>query len=403
MTGERYDVPAALRALASPMFVGALVVLALNDHVLKRAWPSVVTGKLSDVAGLVVAPVLLGLVLVLLRVPRAPMVAVVATGVGFAWVKATQLGADMASAAWTQLWGPSVVLRDPTDLLALPALGLALLVQRRALDVRGSVRARGAAAAGALVLPFAVLATAATSCDDPSDRSTAVGVVQGRWDGSRDLEPRLVWRSVTGLLVFTRDGSSRELTPSESSRLTGTGPTLSTQCDPDDGDHCWRLVSGDRPQVDATTDGGDTWRTEYLMPKDAYDAIFEELDEDGGCGGGPRIETDDIAVLGTAQGPLVAVAAAEAGLLLRDPAGHWTLSDRAELDPGRSGLPSPLPEELITPVEAQPGPRPSGESAPSEPASPTRPPQAACSTPSSRTVTPNPANGSPTTYPVCPS
>ena len=35
------------------------MLLALNDHVLKQAWPGWVTGKLSDVAGLVVAPAVL--------------------------------------------------------------------------------------------------------------------------------------------------------------------------------------------------------------------------------------------------------------------------------------------------------------------------------------------------------
>ncbi len=34
-------------------------VLVLNDHVVKHAWPGVVSGKLSDVAGLVFFPLLL--------------------------------------------------------------------------------------------------------------------------------------------------------------------------------------------------------------------------------------------------------------------------------------------------------------------------------------------------------
>ncbi|WP_156325293.1 hypothetical protein [Nonomuraea sp. SBT364] len=38
------------------MTVVAALVLLLNDHLLKHAWPGPVTGKLSDVAGLVVAP-----------------------------------------------------------------------------------------------------------------------------------------------------------------------------------------------------------------------------------------------------------------------------------------------------------------------------------------------------------
>jgi hypothetical protein len=46
------------RLLAHPYFTCALALLALNDHVLKGVAPSVVTGKLSDFAGLFVAAVM---------------------------------------------------------------------------------------------------------------------------------------------------------------------------------------------------------------------------------------------------------------------------------------------------------------------------------------------------------
>lgn len=45
--------------LLHPLVVVTLVVWAVNDHVLKEAWPGLVTGKLSDAAGVVVAPVIL--------------------------------------------------------------------------------------------------------------------------------------------------------------------------------------------------------------------------------------------------------------------------------------------------------------------------------------------------------
>ncbi len=72
----------------------ALVVLVLNDHVLKQAYPGMLTGKLSDVAGLVVAPLLLGVLLTAMRASRGPMpVAIALTGVGFTLVKAFGAGA----------------------------------------------------------------------------------------------------------------------------------------------------------------------------------------------------------------------------------------------------------------------------------------------------------------------
>lgn len=51
--------PFAGSALLHPLVLGAVALLLVNDHGLKARWPSWWTGKLSDVAGLVMFPVLL--------------------------------------------------------------------------------------------------------------------------------------------------------------------------------------------------------------------------------------------------------------------------------------------------------------------------------------------------------
>ena len=132
--------PRCCVALASPVTVGALALLVLNDHLLKQAWPGPVTGKLSDLAGLVVAPFLVALPLVVLRVRRPVPVAIVVTAVLFTLVKATDAGSDVASAAWSAVAGLSLVRRDPTDLLALPALLVAARVHRLARVARPAGR-----------------------------------------------------------------------------------------------------------------------------------------------------------------------------------------------------------------------------------------------------------------------
>src|SRR5919108_3596562 len=43
--------------LLHPLVLVALAALVVNDHLLKPTFPGVVTGKLSDVAGLLLAPV----------------------------------------------------------------------------------------------------------------------------------------------------------------------------------------------------------------------------------------------------------------------------------------------------------------------------------------------------------
>lgn len=137
-------------ALLHPLAVASLALLVVNDHLLKQSIPGVMTGKLSDVAGLVFFP----LVLVSswewaqsLRgaspVAGRPVIAgaIVLTGLGFC---AIQLWAPAGSAwAWGLgalqaplhgSWRPVVHTADPTDLLALPALAVAawIALRRRA-------------------------------------------------------------------------------------------------------------------------------------------------------------------------------------------------------------------------------------------------------------------------------
>lgn len=135
----------------------AIGVLVLNDHVLKGAWPGVVTGKLSDVAGLAFFPVVLAsaweLVTRAVIEPRAAAVVVGVTGGVFAATKVWPAAAH----AWGMCMGllqwpvraaldggaalvPAHVVVDPTDLLTLPALVLPWLWLR----TRASLPATGA-------------------------------------------------------------------------------------------------------------------------------------------------------------------------------------------------------------------------------------------------------------------
>lgn len=57
MRWSRHDAPGA--ALLHPISVASLLVLGLNDHVLKRVAPGFLSGKLSDFAGVVLLPLFL--------------------------------------------------------------------------------------------------------------------------------------------------------------------------------------------------------------------------------------------------------------------------------------------------------------------------------------------------------
>lgn len=111
------------RALLHPLWLGALALLIVNDHLLKGSGllPGVLTGKLSDLAGLVMAPALFA-TLVRARGRRALLWSHLAIGVVFAAVNlspAMARGFEGLMALGPLPWHITV---DPSDLLALPAL-----------------------------------------------------------------------------------------------------------------------------------------------------------------------------------------------------------------------------------------------------------------------------------------
>lgn len=150
----------------APWGLAAVVVLLVNDHFLKGSGllPGFVTGKLSDVAGLLFFPVLVeGLIEVAasrFRPWRGPsrhllLACVLATGAGFAALQMIPMAADayrwglgLLQAPFRALlaggelrWRAVAVWPDPTDLLCLPVL----LLSWRWGQLRGLARSpRGA-------------------------------------------------------------------------------------------------------------------------------------------------------------------------------------------------------------------------------------------------------------------
>lgn len=138
-----------LDALASPLLLGCVAVLVVNDRVLKVAFHNAVTGKLSDVAG-VAAFALFWAALF----PRRRRAAFVMTAMGFAWWKspASQpvIDAWNANVGWTV--GRVV---DWTDLLALAVLPLIYRSHPRPAAHPWLRRVPGPVVAAACVLAFA--------------------------------------------------------------------------------------------------------------------------------------------------------------------------------------------------------------------------------------------------------
>ena len=128
-----------------PVALAAAAALAANDWLLKpRLGPGLVTGKLSDLAGLIFAPVALsaaiGLALHLAarlgaRVDpslsrRRLLACTAATGAVFAAVKLDPAAGRALAALIAALGRPAAIVADRTDLWCLPALAVALWIGR---------------------------------------------------------------------------------------------------------------------------------------------------------------------------------------------------------------------------------------------------------------------------------
>jgi hypothetical protein len=144
--------------LLHPVAIAAIAVLVLNDHLLKAAFPGPITGKISDFCGLVFFPLAVQAICELgtgafgrdtTASRRVLLAALAATGIGFAAIKLVP--EINAVAEWTLGWlqwaagvfvapapSPTRIALDATDLVALPALGLAWLIGMRRIRSGGA-------------------------------------------------------------------------------------------------------------------------------------------------------------------------------------------------------------------------------------------------------------------------
>ncbi|MBU8858890.1 MULTISPECIES: hypothetical protein [unclassified Micromonospora] len=343
----------ALAWLGHPVTVLALVVLVLNDHLLKDARPGPVTGKLSDVAGLVLAPPLVA-VLVTLVAPRLPAraaagVALGSVGLGFTLVKSSGYAAAVASDLWSAVSGPSLIRADLTDLLTLPALVLAAWVRGRAR--RDPVGRRAVRAVRLLVLlPAATLAVAATGPVGYPDAvtTTVVGgrLAAGATDtpaGAADGDPWL-WRISDDAGTRWRAAAEAEEAalyrrPERTARI---GDRVCSTASPQ---RCYRLRPG-AIRVEESDDGGRTWRLSWQVTDEQRELLRARYPESGP--NGERVAGQDLTVLDVAGGQhVVLVANGRDGFAVRDADGGWR---RIGFAGGRWGA-EPPPLGVISPAD----------------------------------------------------
>jgi hypothetical protein len=145
-------------ALLHPLMIAAVALLLVNDHVLKARFPGLMTGKLSDAAGMLFFPAFLHALwqIVLARTGRdarpttkSALVCALLTACVFSITKLSTLGG--AAYAWSlgalqfpyhalvaalhgrhAGLGPVAHTVDPTDVVVVPLVFVAYLIVRQA-------------------------------------------------------------------------------------------------------------------------------------------------------------------------------------------------------------------------------------------------------------------------------
>ncbi len=258
----------SLRRLAHPATVAALGLLLVNDHLLRRLWPSWLTGKLGDVAWLFAAPLALAVVvsalagrLPLSRGARERLIVAAAWGsLGTIFVLAKTVPAAHAwvVAGASRVFGFPVGWRlDPTDLLALPALVLSGWWW-----LRGDARLVPVPRRGWALLPLAALLTMANSpAPDPG-----VFCLTAQDAELHAFSGYAAYTSTDGGVSWQADAELRRdescVQPWSGELASGSAePVLLS--DPARPDTVYRYARGQPIEVSA--DGGVTWQAGYEL------------------------------------------------------------------------------------------------------------------------------------------
>jgi hypothetical protein len=202
----------ALHSLTHPITISAIVLFIINDHYLKQNYPSWWTGKLSDFAGLVFAPLIFAALLAWIIPPHVRhqeklvgIIAFIFTGLIFALTKTL----PQANHATTEFWeffagGPVKMWLDPSDLLALPALLIGWFIWQGS-----SNHAMHVALPALTLIAIGSLAATATSCAEVEmDFFNGVFCVSYFQNPSQDADSKYVITINNGTFLSNDNGTS---------------------------------------------------------------------------------------------------------------------------------------------------------------------------------------------------
>jgi hypothetical protein len=331
-------------ALAHPLTLGSVALLAVNDHVLKRLAPSALTGKLSDFAGLFFFPYLLiafaslgrlalsalrsrSSLHALRRRKAAPFasLAFLGTAALFAIIKAVP-AANAASSGLLAvvLRVPLRVTRDATDLAALAALVPSYLLwrslnQHDEPSPRRSILALGLASLAALAtspcMPFPEVSRVLRS-----DEGLYAVTQGGQYTEATGFvaQGTAAYLSIDQGLTWTNQPLA-EVAPSVQAALQAEVELPKVACVPGREQVCYR-ISGEE-SVEVSTNGGAAWETVWSVPASRRSymsryAWWQANPDILACLKSVDMRAVDLAILGEGDDHLAVVALRSEGVLL---------------------------------------------------------------------------------------
>lgn len=247
-----------MRLLSHPTILASIGLLALNDHILRKIWPSALTGKLGDFCWLFFFPALLAAVVTALaparlrRRPERILAACMAvTGLVFLAANTLEPVRLWVQGTVTGLTGVRVLItRDPSDAIALLAfVPLWVLAERS----RTALPTHGPQLASSFVaITLGVLLSLANSAA-PNYGIDCLSSDGGALQASSSLYQD-VFASRDGGLTWTP-------CPACTRTCTASRDQGGLVRHPEDPAIQYRYQSGEA--IDRSEDGGMTWSTEY--------------------------------------------------------------------------------------------------------------------------------------------
>jgi len=299
----------SLHFLARPFSLAALLLLMVNDSLLKHFWPSVFTGKLSDLAWMFLAPVVVTAGLAWLA-PRGlrrheRIVAGIGFGMtaaGFALFKTLPVMRAAVLDVWQAGLGfPAAAVLDPTDLAALLSVVCTAWLWRRQNPLGTALPLRAV-----FVIPLLAILTLA----DAAAPDYGIACLDNQDGQIMAYSAYSAYSSKDGGLTWNEGGFSVQLCSLAEPAMTEL--TLEPA-----GLH-FRFQPGQN--IESSTDGRH-WELAYALAPltEADEAYYQKVHS-----GNPAMHATPLAAIADPQHRSVIFAMGHEGVLVRQSSGEWT-------------------------------------------------------------------------------